>query len=67
MKRTKKELKERKEKAAEIAALYATVASGGRIQENYGSKANPNWAESNGPFLIDDLSFFRVIPAPKKP
>lgn len=67
MKRTKKELKERKARAAEIAALYNTVANGGRLQRNYGDKANPSWAESEGPSLSSDLSLFRVIPAPKKP
>lgn len=67
MKRTKKELKERKAKAAEIAALYATVASGGRMQENFGTTVNPYWRESDGPDLSSDLSLFRAIPAPKKP
>lgn len=67
MKRTKKQIAERKAKAAEIAALYTTVANGGRMQENYGNKANPNWLESDGPTLSCDLSCFRVIPAPKKP
>lgn len=67
MKRTKKQIAERKAKAAEIAALYATVANGGRMQRNYGNKANPSWAESEGPNLSYDLSLFRAIPAPRKP
>ena len=67
MKRTKKQIAERKAKAAEIAALYNTVANGGRMQYNYGSKEYPAWREDHGPSLIHDLSFFRAIPAPKKP
>ena len=69
MKRTKKELKERKAKAAEIAAMYATVANGGRMQKNIG-KNYPgliSWIEDEGPTLNCDLSYFRAIPAPKKP
>jgi hypothetical protein len=63
MKRTKKQIAERKAKAAEIAAMYATVAGGGRMQEHNGKA----WQESNGPTLADSLLDFRVIPAPKKP
>jgi hypothetical protein len=63
MKRTKKELAERKAKAAEIAAMYNTVAGGGKMQEHNGKA----WHESNGPTLADSLLDFRVIPAPKKP
>ena len=69
MKRTKKELAERKAKAAELAAMYNTVAGGGRMQEynSSGWGLNKRWAETDGPDLASDLSFFRVIPAPKKP
>ena len=68
MKRTKKELAERKAKAVEIAAMYNTVANGGRMQENIGvTKEDPKWVESDGPNLSCHLSLFRVIPAPKKP
>lgn len=67
MKRTKKQIAERKARSAEIAALYATVANGGNMQENYGNKVNPNWIESDGPTLSCDLSYFRAIPAPRKP
>lgn len=66
-KRTKKQLKERKEKAAEIAAMYNTVAGGGRMQENFGTTVNPYWRESEGPNLDEDLAHYRAIPAPKKP
>jgi antirestriction protein len=62
MKRTKKELAERKAAAAEIAAMYATVANGGRMQEKYGGE----WVSSNGPNLSNKLSHFRAIPAPAK-
>jgi hypothetical protein len=68
MKRTKKQLKERKAAAAEIAALYTTVANGGRMQLNIG-KNEPgltNWIEVDGPDLSCDLSYYRAIPAPKK-
>lgn len=68
MKRTKKELAERKAKATEIAAMYVTVANGGRMQNNIGvTKENPKWVDSDGPNLSHTLSYFRVIPAPKKP
>ncbi len=69
MKRTKKELAERKAKAAEIAAMYNTVAGGGKMQEynSSGWSLNKRWAETDGPDLASDLSVFRVIPAPKKP
>jgi hypothetical protein len=69
MKRTKKQLAERKAKAAEIAAMYTTVAGGGRMQEynSSGWSLNKRWAETDGPDLASDLSVFRVIPAPKKP
>jgi hypothetical protein len=68
MKRTKKQLKERKEKAAEIAAMYNTVANGGKMQEYNASGWGlmKRWAETDGPDLASDLSVFRVIPAPKK-
>ena len=66
MKRTKKELAERKAKAAEIAAMYTTVANGGRMQELI-SKLSGKWIASNGPALNNDLSYYRAIPAPKKP
>ncbi len=66
MKRTKKELAERKAKAAEIAAMYNTVAGGGRMQVDIGGE-NPKWAEGNGPNLSSNLSHYRAIPAPKKP
>lgn len=65
MKRTKKELAERKAKAAEIAALYNTVANGGRMK--WRCNVSGEWVASNGPTLHDDLCDFRVIPAPKKP
>ena len=67
MKRTKKQIAERKAKAAEIAAMYNTVANGGRMQENFGFAGSAAWQESNGPTLADSLLDFRVIPAPKKP
>lgn len=70
MKRTKKELAERKAKAAEIAALYTTVANGGRLQEKITRPEPPYatlWIESEGPTLRSDLSLYRAIPAPKKP
>ena len=69
MKRTKKELKERKAAAAEIAAMYATVANGGRMQENISGDWSlaKRWVETGGPNLSSDLSLFRAIPAPKKP
>lgn len=67
MKRTKKELAERKAKAAEIAAMYNTVANGGRMQENNGFAGSKAWQESDGPTLADSLLDFRAIPAPKKP
>lgn len=67
MKRTKKELAERKARAAEIAAMYATVANGGRMQEVNMTLIGPKWLESDGPTLDCDLSQFRVIPTPKKP
>ena len=64
MKRTKKQLAERKTKAAEIAALYNTVSGGGRMQFRCSKKG---WIEDPvGPDLMCDLSIFRVIPAPKK-
>lgn len=68
MKRTKKELAERKAKAAEIAAMYNTVAGGGKMQEynSSGWSLNKRWAETDGPDLASDLSVFRAIPAPKK-
>ena len=64
MKRTKKELAERKAKAAELAAMYTTVAGGGRMQFHYSEKG---WTEDAGPDLSSNLSKYRVIPAPKKP
>lgn len=70
MKRTKKELAERKAKAAEIAALYTTVANGGKMQDSRLQDSNSTmikWLESEGPNLSSDLSLFRVIPAPGKP
>lgn len=69
MKRTKKELAERKAKAAEIAALYNTVANGGRMQECRAviSEGKTKWPESDGPTLSSELSLFRAIPAPRKP
>ena len=70
MKRTKKELAERKAKAAEIAALYNTVANGGRMQEKITRPEPPYaslWIDSSGPNLSSDLAEFRVIPAPRKP
>ena len=66
MKRTKKELAERKAKAEEIAAMYVTVANGGRMEELI-SKSSGKWIASNGPALNNDLSYYRAIPAPKKP
>jgi hypothetical protein len=64
MKRTKKELAERKAKAAELAAMYTTVAGGGIMQFGYGEKG---WTEETvGPDLASNLSLYRVIPAPKK-
>ena len=63
MKRTKKQLAERKAAAAEIAAMYATVANGGRMQE----KHMDQWISSNGPDISSNLSKYRAIPAPKKP
>ena len=65
MKRTKKELAKRKAKAAEIAALYNTVANGGRMK--WRCNVSGEWVASNGPTLHDDLCDFRVIPAPRKP
>lgn len=69
MKRTKKQITERKAKAAEIAALYATVANGGRMQEKI-TRAEPPWTSmwisSRGPDLNSDLSYYRAIPAPAK-
>ena len=47
--------------------MYTTVANSGNMQENYGNKVNPNWIESDGPTLSCDLSYFRAIPAPRKP
>lgn len=68
MKRTKKELAERKAKAAEIAAMYNTVANGGRMQLDIGAtKENPKWVEGNGPNISSNLSHYRAIPAKKKP
>ena len=67
MKRTKKELAERKAKAAEIAAMYTTVANGGRMQEANMTQLGIKWLEGDGPTLSCDLSLFRAIPAPKKP
>jgi len=68
MKRTKKQLAERKAKAAEIAAMYNTVAGGGRMQQDVGGSSSRVWIESNGPHLACDLARFRAIPAPiKKP
>ena len=64
MKRTKKELAERKARAAEIAAMYATVANGGRMK--WRCNVSGEWVASNGPTLHDDLCDFRAIPAPKK-
>ena len=65
MKRTKKELAERKAKAAELAAMYNTVAGGGRMQFHYSEKG---WMDDPvGPDLASNLSLYRVIPAPKKP
>jgi hypothetical protein len=67
-KRTKKQLAERKAKAAEIAAMYTTVANGGRLQENNASDWSliKRWVETDGPDLSSDLSLYRAIPAPKK-
>jgi hypothetical protein len=65
MKRTKKQIAERKAKAAEIAAMYNTVANGGRMQFHYSEKG---WMDDpGGPDLASNLSKYRVIPAPKKP
>jgi hypothetical protein len=65
MKRTKKQLAERKAKAAEIAAMYTTVAGGGRLQFRCSKKG---WIEDPvGPDLSCDLAISRAIPAPKKP
>lgn len=61
-KRTKQELAERKAAAAEIAAMYNTVANGGKMERKIG----PDWVESDGPDLGWNLSYFRVIPAKKK-
>ena len=69
MKRTKKQLAERKAKAAEIAAMYATVANGGRMQEKFirtKTQQTSSWVSSSGPDLGSDLSHFRAIPAPAK-
>ena len=66
MKRTKKQIAERKAKAAEIAAMYTTVANGGRMQEHNGGPIGAAWGESDGPTLADSLLDFRAIPAPKK-
>jgi hypothetical protein len=64
-KRTKKQIAERKAKAAEIAAMYNTVAGGGRMQFHYSEKG---WTEETaGPDLASNLSLYRAIPAPKKP
>ena len=47
--------------------MYATVANGGRMQELTSTIPSKKWIESEGPTLRNGLSFFRVIPAPKKP
>jgi hypothetical protein len=63
MKRAKKEITERQTKAAELAAMYNTVAGGGEIEFRYQS----GWRTSIGPNLDSDLSLYRVIAAPSHP
>ena len=58
--------KTKQEKAAEIAAMYATVANGGKMQVLIGGPKS-KWIQSSGPDLASDLALHRAIPARKKP